>query len=153
MHHPKQGWKFDARYFHGSKNFATGGGGDYRDGQDYVLTGFRPYRSNLHFSIDPESHEQLVPSFGRYRIEVKARSDNSKEGEVIGINLGDGRHPTSFRNIRRIPMPHGSEGFTIELTLRSGDQLAFTFDSARIPEEVSEITNTRDLPYDSLRSR
>ena len=127
-------WKFDARHFHGSKNFATGGGGDYRDGQDYVLTGFRPYRSNLHFSIDPESHEQFaVPSFGRYRIEVKARSDNSKESEVIGINLGDGRHPTSFRNIRRIPMPHGSEGFTTDLTLRTGDQIAFTFDSARIP--------------------
>ena len=127
-------WKFDARHFHGSKNFATGGGGDYRDGQDYVLTGFRPYRSNLHFSIDPEGHEQFaIPSFGIYRIEVKARSDNSKESEVIGINLGDGRHPTSFRNIRRIPMPHGSEGFTTDLTLRAGDQIAFTFDSARIP--------------------
>ena len=43
-------WEFDARHFHGSKNFATGGGGDYRDGDEYVLTGFRPYRSNLHFS-------------------------------------------------------------------------------------------------------
>ena len=127
-------WEFDARHFHGSKNFATGGGGDYRDGKDYVLTGFRPYRSNLHFSVDPESHEQFaVPTFGIYRIEVKARSDNSKESEVIGINLGDGRHPTSFQNIRRIPMPQGSEGFTTKLTLRTGDQLAFTFDSARIP--------------------
>ena len=53
-------WEFDARHFHGSKNFATGGGGDFRDGDDYVLTGFRPYRSNLHFSIDPESHDQFV---------------------------------------------------------------------------------------------
>jgi hypothetical protein len=127
-------WAFDVRHFHGSKNFATGGGGDYRDGEDYVLTGFRPYRSNLHFSIDPESHDQFViPAFGVYRLEVKAHSEKSTEGEVIGINLGDGRHPTSFRNIRRIPMPHGSKGFTTELTLKAGDQLAFTFDSARVP--------------------
>ena len=127
-------WEFDARHFHGSKNFATGGGGDYRDGDDYVLTGFRPYRSNLHLSIDPESHDQFViPAFGVYRLEVKAHSEKSNEGEIIGINLGDGRHPTSFRNIRRIPMPHGSRGFTTELTLKAGDQLAFTFDSARVP--------------------
>ncbi|MDV6032367.1 MAG: DUF1592 domain-containing protein [Phycisphaera sp. RhM] len=127
-------WEFDVRHFHGSKNFATGGGGDYRDGDDYVLTGFRPYRSNLHFSIDPESHDQFViPAFGVYRLEVKARSENSTEGEIIGINLGDGRHPTSFRTFRRIPMPHGSQGFTTELTLQAGDQIAFTFDSARVP--------------------
>ena len=127
-------WEFDVRHFHGSKNFATGGGGDYRDGDDYVLTGFRPYRSNLHFSIDPESHKQFaIPAFGVYRLEVKAHSDKSREGEVIGINLGDGRHPTSFRNIRRIPMPHGSKQFTTELTLKAGDRLAFTFDSARVP--------------------
>jgi len=127
-------WEFDVRHFHGSKNFATGGGGDFRDGDDYVLTGFRPYRSNLHFSIDPESHDQFViPAFGVYRLEVKAHAEKSKEGEVIGINLGDGRHPTSFQNIRRIPMPHGSKGFTTELTLKAGDQLAFTFDSARVP--------------------
>ena len=132
-------WEFDVRHFHGSKNFATGGGGDYRDGDDYVLTGFRPYRSNLHFSTDPESHEQFViPAFGVYRLEVKAYSEKSKEGEVIGINLGDGRHPTSFRNIRRIPMPHGSKGFTTELTLKVGDQLAFTFDSARVPGRTLE---------------
>jgi len=127
-------WEFDARHFHGSKNFAVGGGGDYRDGDDYVLTGFRPYRSNLHFSIDPDGYERfIVPTFGVYRLEVKARSERSDEGEVIGINLGDGRHPTSFRNIRRVPMPHGSTGFTTELTLKAGDQLAFTFDSARDP--------------------
>ena len=75
----------------------------------------------------------VVPAFGLYRLEVKARSEKSKEGEVIGINLGDGRHPTSFRMIRRIPMPHGSKGFTTELTLKAGDRLAFTFDSARVP--------------------
>jgi len=127
-------WDFNASHFHGSKNFATGGGGDYRDGDDYVLTGFRPYRSNLHFSIDPESHDQFViPAFGVYRLEVKAHAEKSTEGEVIGINLGDGRHPTSFHNVRRIPMPHGSKGFTTELTLKAGDRLAFTFDSARVP--------------------
>jgi hypothetical protein len=132
-------WDFNASHFHGSKNFATGGGGDYRDGDDYVLTGFRPYRSNLHFSIDPESHDQFViPAFGVYRLEVKAHSEKSAKGEVIGINLGDGRHPTSFRNIRRIPMPHGSKGFTTELTLKAGDQLAFTFDSARVPGQSLE---------------
>ena len=74
-----QTWDFDVRHFHGSKNFATGGGGDYRDGDEYVLTGFRPYRSNLHFSIDPESHDQFViPAFGVYRLEVEARSRNSQ---------------------------------------------------------------------------
>ncbi len=110
------------------------GGGDFRDGDDYVITGFRPYRSNLHFSIDTESHDQFViPAFGVYRLEVKARSEKSKEGEIIGINLGDGRHPTSFRNIKRVAMPHGSTGFTTELTLKAGDKLAFTFDSARVP--------------------
>jgi hypothetical protein len=64
---------------------------------------------------------------------VKAHSEKSTEGEVIGINLGDGRHPTSFRNIHRIPMPKDSKGFTTELALKVGDPLAFTFDSARVP--------------------
>ena len=127
-------WEFDVRHFHGSKNFATGGGGDYRDGDDYVLTGFRPYRSNLHFSVDTESHDQFtIPEFGVYRLEVMAHSEKSKEGEVVGINLGDGRHPTSFQLLRRIPMPYGSDGFSTELTLSAGDQLAFTYDSARVP--------------------
>ena len=127
-------WEFDVRHFHGSKNFATGGGGDDRDGDEYFLTGFRPYRSNLHLSVDPESHDQFaIPAFGAYRLEVEAHSADSKEGEIIGINLGDGRHPTSIRGIRRIAMPHGSKGFTTELTLKTGDKLVFTFDSARVP--------------------
>ena len=130
----KNTWEFDVRHFHGSKNFATGGGGDYRDEDEYVLTGFRPYRSNLHISIDPEAHDQFtIPAFGEYQIDMKARSDESNESEIIGINLGDGRHPTSFETIRRIPMPHGSKGFSTRLTLKAGDQLAFTFDSARVP--------------------
>ncbi|MBH58071.1 MAG: hypothetical protein CMJ82_12920 [Planctomycetaceae bacterium] len=134
-HEPKtRVWEFDAQHFHGSKNFATGGGGDYRDGDDYVLTGFRPYRSNLHWSIDSQKHDQFViPEFGVYRLEVAAHSVDSNQGEVIGINLGDGRHPTSFRLIKRIALANGSKGFSIELTLRAGDQLAFTFDSARVP--------------------
>ena len=75
--------------FMAAKTLRPAGGGDYRDGEDYVLTGFRPYRSNLHFSIDPESHKQFaVPAFGVYRLEVKAHSEKSNEGEVIGINLG-----------------------------------------------------------------
>ena len=127
-------WDFDVRHFHGSKNFATGGGGDYRDGDEYVLTGFRPYRSNLHLSVDPESHDQFaIPAFGAYRMEVQVRAGSSKEGEIIGINLGDGRHPTSFQTIRRVPLPQGAKGFTTELTLKTGDQLGFTFDSARVP--------------------
>ena len=127
-------WEFDIRHFHGSLNFATEGGGDYREEDEYVLTGFRPYRSNLHLSIDPESHDQFtIPDFGVYRLEVKVRSDKSTEGEVIGINLGDGRHPTNFQTIRRIAMPTGSTGFSTDLTLMAGDHLAFTFDSARVP--------------------
>lgn len=129
-----QTWDFDGKYFHGSKNFATGGGGDYLEDEEYVLTGFRPYRSNLHLSINPEEHDQFsIPAFGKYRLEVSVRSDQSKEGEIIGINLGDGRHPTSFKTIKRIALPHGANHFETELTLKLGDQLAFTFDSARIP--------------------
>ena len=30
-------------------------------------------------------------------------------------------------------MPYGSKGFTTELTLKAGDMLALTFDSARVP--------------------
>ena len=127
-------WAFDARHFHGSENFAVGGGGDYRDGDGFILTGFRPYRSNIHFSTKPDGYERFkIPTFGRYRLEVQVESVNSKEAEIIGINLGDGRYPTSIRSVHRIPIPHRSKSFTAELTLKAGDQLAFTFDSARIP--------------------
>ena len=127
-------WSFDARHFHGSENFAVGGGGDYRDGDGFILTGFRPYRSNIHFSTKPDGYERFkIPTFGRYRLEVQVESVDSKEAEIIGINLGDGRYPTSIRSVHRIPMPHRSKSFTAELTLKAGDQLAFTFDSARIP--------------------
>jgi hypothetical protein len=127
-------WEFDARHFHGSENFAVGGGGDYRDGDGFILTGFRPYRSNIHFSTKPDAYERFkIPAFGRYHLDVQVESVDSNEAEIIGINLGDGRYPTSIRSVHRIPMPRRSKGFTTELTLKVGDQLAFTFDSARIP--------------------
>ena len=120
-------WEFDARHFHGS------GRGDYREGEGFLLSAFRPWRSNVHFSTSPDAYERFkIPAFGRYRFEVKAHSVNSKEGEIIGINLGDGRYPVSFRGIRRVPMPHGSRGFTVELTLKAGDEVSFTFDSGRV---------------------
>jgi hypothetical protein len=132
-------WEFDARHFHGSGNVAVGGGGDYRDGDGFLLSAFRPYRSNVHFSTNPDAYERfIIPAFGVYRFKVKAHAVDSKEGEIIGINLGDGRYATNFRGIRRIPMPHGSEGFTVELMLKAGDQVAFTFDSARVPRVGGE---------------
>jgi mono/diheme cytochrome c family protein len=127
-------WDFNASHFHGSENFAVGGGGDYRDGDGFILTGFRPYRSNIHFSTKPDVYDRFkIPTFGRYRLDVQVESVDSNEAEIIGINLGDGRYPTSIRSVHRIPMPHRSKSFTTELTLKVGDQLAFTFDSARIP--------------------
>jgi hypothetical protein len=126
-------WEFDARHFRGSGNVAAGGGGDYRDGDGFLLSTFRPYRSNVHFSTNPDTYERfIIPAFGVYRFEVKAHSVNSNKGEIIGINLGDGRYATNLRGIRRIAMPHGSQGFTVELTLKAGDELAFTFDSGRV---------------------
>ena len=120
-------WEFDARHFHGS------GRGDYREGDGFLLSAFRQWRSNVHFSTRPDAYERFkIPAFGRYRFEVNAHSVNSKEGEIIGINLGDGRYPVSFRGIRRVPMPHGSRGFTVELTLKAGDEVSFTFDSGRV---------------------
>ena len=127
-------WEFDVRHFHGSENIAVGGGGDYRDGDGFILTGFRPYRSNIHFSTKSDAYERFkIPAFGRYRLDVQVESVDSNEAEIIGINLGDGRYPTSIRSVHRIPIPHRSKSFTTELTLKAGDQLAFTFDSARIP--------------------
>jgi hypothetical protein len=70
-------------------------------------------------------------------LDVQVESVDSNEAEIIGINLGDGRYPTSIRSVHRIPMPRRSKSFTTELTLKAGDQLAFTFDSARIPGNSS----------------
>ena len=100
-------WDFNASHFHGSENFAVGGGGDYRDGDGFILTGFRPYRSNIHFSTKSDAYERFkIPAFGRYRLDVQVESVDSNEAEIIGINLGDGRYPTSIRSVHRIPIPH-----------------------------------------------
>ena len=53
--------------------------------QDFVPTGV------IYIRLIQKAMSNLLSILWRYRIEVKARSDNSKEGEVIGINLGDGR--------------------------------------------------------------
>ena len=136
-------WEFDARHFHGS------GRGDYREGDGFLLSAFRPWRSNVHFSTKPDAYERFkIPAFGRYRFEVNANSVNSKEGEIIGINLGDGRYPVNFRGIRRIPMPHGSKGFTVELTLKAGDEVSFTFDSGRV-----QSTNAKPKNYKGAKMR
>ena len=136
-------WEFDARHFHGS------GRGDYLEGDGFLLTAFRPWRSNVHFSTDPDAYERFkIPSFGRYRFVVSAHSVNSKEGEIIGINLGDGRYPVNFRGIRRVPMSQGSQGFTVELTLREGDEVSFTFDSGRV-----QSTNAKPEQYEGAKMR
>ena len=136
-------WEFDARHFHGS------GRGDYREDDGFLLSAFRPWRSNVHFSTKSDAYERFkIPAFGRYRFEVNANSVNSKEGEIIGINLGDGRYPVNFRGIRRIPMPHGSKGFTVELTLKAGDEVSFTFDSGRV-----QSTNAKPKNYKGAKMR
>jgi hypothetical protein len=136
-------WNFDARHFHGS------GRGDYLDEDGFLLTAFRPWRSNVHFSTDPDAYERFkIPAFGRYRFEVSAHSVNSKEGEIIGINLGDGRYPVNFRAIRRVPMPQGSQGFNVELTLREGDEVSLTFDSGRV-----QSTNAKPKQYQGAKMR
>jgi hypothetical protein len=136
-------WEFDARHFHGS------GRGDYLEEDGFLLTAFRPWRSNVHFSTDPDAYERFkIPAFGRYRFEVSAHSVNSKEGEIIGINLGDGRYPVNFRGIRHVPMPQGSQGFTVELTLREGDEVSFTFDSGRV-----QSTNAKPEQYQGTKMR
>ena len=136
-------WEFDARHFHGS------GRGDYLEEDGFLLTAFRPWRSNVHFSTDPDAYERFkIPSFGIYRFEVSAHSVTSKEGEIIGINLGDGRYPVNFRSIRRVPMPQGSQGFTVELTVREGDEVSFTFDSGRV-----QSTNAKPEQYKGAKMR
>ncbi len=136
-------WEFNTRHFHGS------GRGDYHENDGFLLSAFRPWRSNVHFSTKPDAYERFkIPAFGRYRFEVNAHSVNSKEGEIIGINLGDGRYPVNFRGIRRIPMPHGSKGFTVQLILRQGDEVSFTFDSGRV-----QSTNAKPQKYKGPKMR
>lgn len=136
-------WEFDANHFHGS------GRGEYRDGDGFLLAAFRPWRGNVHFSTSPDAYERfIIPAFGRYRFEVQVESVKSKEAEVIGINLGDGRYPTNFRGIRRVPLPLGAKGFTTELTLNTGDEISFTFDSGRV-----QSTNAKPKEYKGPKLR
>ena len=136
-------WEFDSRHFHGS------GRGEYRDGDGFLLAAFRPWRGNVHFSTSSESYERFkIPAFGRYRFEVQVESVKSNEAEVIGINLGDGRYPTNFRGIRRIPLPHGAKGFITELTLNMGDEISLTFDSGRV-----QSTNAKPKEYKGPKLR
>jgi len=125
---PKQrNWEFDARHFHGS------GRGDYGTEDAFYLSTNYPWRSNLHFSTDPDGYERFViPTFGRYRFDVKVEAIQTQSDQTVGINLGDPRYPTNFRKIRRVFLPHGSTGFHVDLTLNEGDQVSFTFDSAKI---------------------
>ena len=138
-----QRWKFDADHFHGS------GRGEYRDGNGFLLSAFRPWRGNVHFSTSANDYDRFViPAFGKYRLEVQVESVKSEEAEVIGINLGDGRYPTNFRGIRRIPLPHGAKGFTTELTLNAGNEISFTFDSGRV-----QSTNAKPKEYEGPKLR
>ena len=121
----ERSWTFESPHFHGS------GRGDYRTEDAYILAANYPWRSNLHFSTSAESYERFViPQFGRYRFEVAAEAFQSEANHTVGVNLGDARYPTNFRKIRRIFLPYGSEGFSVDLTLNQGDEVSFTFDSA-----------------------
>jgi hypothetical protein len=136
-------WEFDASHFHGS------GRGEYRDGDGFLLSAFRPWRGNVHFSTKSDAYERfIIPAFGRYRFEVQVESVASREAEIIGINLGDGRYPTNFRGIRRIPLPRGAKEFTAELTLKAGDEVSFTFDSGRV-----QSTNAKPKNYKGPKLR
>lgn len=119
-------WEFDVRHFHGS------GRGDFRNEDAHVLSTFYPWRSNLHFSIKPDSYDRFViPEFGRYRFVLNAQMIRSENDEILGINLGDPRYPTNFQKIGRVPLPAGANQVFVELTLKAGDEVSFTFDSAR----------------------
>jgi hypothetical protein len=120
-------WNFDARHFHGS------GRGDYGTDEGFFLSTNYPWRGNLHFSTAAEGYERfMIPQFGRYRFEVGVEAIQTDDDQVVGINLGDPRYPTNFRKLRRVSLPHGAPDFEVELTLNQGDEVAFTFDSAKI---------------------
>ena len=122
----EQTWEFGPKNFHGS------GRGDYRDEEAFILSTFYPWRSNIHFAKTEGEYDRfIIEEFGRYRFEMEANAIKSDQDEVIGINLGDPRYPTNFRKIDRVPLKKDSKGFTVELTLKAGDEVSFTFDSAR----------------------
>lgn len=122
----EQTWEFGPRNFHGS------GRGDYRAEDAFILSTFYPWRSNIHFAKTEGKYDRfIIEEFGRYRFEIEANAIKSNENEVIGINLGDPRYPTNFHKIGRVPLKKGSKGFTVDLTLKAGDEVSFTFDSGR----------------------
>ncbi|MDG1895226.1 MAG: DUF1592 domain-containing protein [Fuerstiella sp.] len=56
---------------------------------------------------------------------------NSEEDQTIGINLGDPSYPTNFKKIKRLILPNSATSFAVDLLLRKGSHVAFTFDSAK----------------------
>jgi hypothetical protein len=46
------------------------------------------------------------------------------------VTLGDPRYPTNFKKIDRLLLPNDATSFSIDLMLRKGSQVSFTFDSA-----------------------
>ncbi len=118
-------WVFGRKHFHGS------GRGDYQTPEAHVLSTNYPWRSNLHFSTSPEAYELFViPQFGRYRFEAEVTIANSESDQTVGVTLGDPRYPTNFKKIARLLLPNDATSFSIDLTLRKGSQVSFTFDSA-----------------------
>ncbi|MDF1756457.1 MAG: DUF1592 domain-containing protein, partial [Verrucomicrobiales bacterium] len=123
-------WDFGPEQFFGS------GRGDYKVEDALYLSTNYPWRSNLHFSLVPNRYGKedrfIIPEFGRYRFEIEVEAVNTEEDQTVGINLGDPRYPTNFRKIRRVFLPRDTKGFTVDLTLNEGDEVSFTFDSAKI---------------------
>ena len=122
----EQEWVFGSKKLRGSDR------GDYQTEKARVLSTFYPWRSNLHFSTSDENDDLFqIPEFGRYRFEAEVTIVNSEKDQTIGINLGDPRYPTNFKKIKRLVLPNSATSFAIDLFLRKGSQIAFTFDSAK----------------------
>lgn len=120
-------WNFTVKNFHGSRR------GDYKDPDKFVLTTNYPWRSNIHFSTSASKYERfIIPEFGKYRFEVEMEVAQSAEDQTVGVNLGDPRYPTNFKKLKRIPIANKTKGFTVDLTLDKGNQVSFTFDSAKV---------------------
>lgn len=120
-------WNFGVNNFHGSRR------GDYKDPDKFVLTTNYPWRSNIHFSTSDSKYERfIIPEFGKYRFEVEMEIVQSEEDQTIGVNLGDPRYPTNFKKLKRLHIPNETKGFSVELTLDKGNQVSFTFDSAKV---------------------
>lgn len=123
----EQSWTFGPENFHGSTR------GDYGTDEAFFLSTNYPWRSNLHFSTNPKGYDRfIIPKFGRYRFEVEVEAIQTDEDQTVGVNLGDPRYPTNFRKLKRVFLPEDAKKLSAELTLNEGDEVAFTFDSAKI---------------------